>query len=119
MITEKTFIKLGFAKDSNCLQLRDFFKNDLKLKEIHIDVYPDNPFESSASFMLLSRMSEKNAVVSNDSNRFILKKDDRYETHFMNVLFSKMANCFCKISDNYSEFILNVQNIYYKITILN
>lgn len=119
MITENTLMKFGFVNDENRLHLKEFFKDDLKLKEIHIDMYPDNPIESSKSFMLLLRTSEKNAVALNDGNRLILKKDDRHETHFMNVLFSKMTECFCKISDNYSEFILNVHNTYYKITVLN
>ena len=119
MITDKTLMKFGFVKDDNGLQLKEFFKNNLKLKEIHIDMYPDNPMEPSASFMLLLRTSEKNATTSNDGNRLILKKDDRYNTRFMNVLFSKIAECFCNISDNYSEFIVNIHNIYYRITFLN
>ena len=69
--------------------------------------------------VFLLRTSEKNAVTSNDGNRLILKKDDKHETHFMNVLFSKIAECFCKVSDSYSEFIVNVHNTYYKITVLN
>jgi hypothetical protein len=69
--------------------------------------------------MLLLRTSEKNVTVSNDGKRLVLKKDGRYETHFVNVLFSKMVGCFCNISDNYSEFILNIHNIYYRIIVLN
>ena len=115
MITEK----FGFVNDENRLCLKEFFKDNLKFKEIHIDMYPSNPLESQNAFMLLLRTSEKNAITSNDGNRLILKKSDKFETHFMNVLFSKMTECFCKVSDSYSEFILNIQNVYYKITILN
>lgn len=119
MITEKTLMKFGFVNDESGAQLKKFFKNDLKLKEVHIDIYPNNPLKSSASFMLLLRTSEKNAITSNDGTRLVLKKDDMYETHFMNILFSKTEKCFYNISDNYSEFILNVHNIYYRITVLN
>lgn len=119
MITEKTLMKFGFVNDEGSLQLKEFFKNDLKLKEVHIDIYPNNPLKPSTPFMLLLRTSEKNTIASNDGIRLVLKKDDRYETHFMNVLFSKIEKCFCNISDNYSEFILNVHNIYYRITVLN
>lgn len=119
MITEKTLTKFGFINDENCLRLKEFFKNNLKLKEIHIDIYQDNPLKSSISFMLLLRTSEKNAIISNDGNRLVLKKSDRYETHIMNVLFSKITECFFKSSDSCSEFILNVQNIFYRITVLN
>ena len=119
MITEKTLMKFGFVNDENRLRLKEFFKDNLKLKEIHIDMYPDNPLEPSKSFMLLLRTSERNVVASNDGNRLILKKDDKHETHFVNVLFSKMTECFCKTSSGYSEFIVNIHNTYYKITVLN
>lgn len=119
MITEKTLMKFGFVNDESGAQLKKFFKNDLKLKEVHIDIYPDNPLKSSTSFMLLLRTFEKNAVASNDGVRLIFKKDDKFETHFVNILFSKIEECFYNISDNYSEFILNVHNIYYRIIVLN
>jgi hypothetical protein len=54
-----------------------------------------------------------------DDHCVIFKKDDIYKTHFVNVLASKVTECFAKISDGCYEFILNIQNIYYKITILN
>lgn len=119
MITEKALTKFGFINDENCLCLKEFFKNNLKLKEIHIDIYPDNPLKSSTSFMLLLRTSEKNTIISNDGDRLILKKNDIYGTHFMNVLFSKITECIFKTSDSCSEFIISVQNIFYKITIFN
>lgn len=119
MIIEKTLMKFGFIKDENNSQLKEVLKDNLKLKEIHIDIYSDNPMLSSTNFMLLLRTYENNAVASNDGDRLILKKNDKYETHFMNILFSNIAECFSKVSGSCSEFILNVQNIYYKITILN
>ena len=69
--------------------------------------------------MLLLRTSEKNATISIDGDRLVFKRNDGCETHFMNVLISKIAECFSKIEDDYSEFILNIQNIYYRITIFN
>lgn len=109
MITEKT------------LQLKDFFKNDLKLKEIHIDIYQNNPLAASSSpFMLLLRATENNAVVSNDGNRLILMKNDCFGTYFMDILFSEIKECQCIFSHyNHYEFILNIQNIWYRITVFN
>lgn len=118
MITE-IITKFGFVKDDDSLRLKELFKDNTKFKEVHIDIYPDNPFVSSKSFMLLLRTFENDVTVSNDSNRVILKKNDTYETHFVNILFSKITECFVKISETCSELILNVQNIYYKITVLN
>ena len=119
MIANETLMKFGFVKDENNSQLQEAFKNNLKLKEVHIDIYPDNPMSSSAEFMLLLRSSENNAVILNDGHRLIFKKNDANETHFMNVLCSKISECFIKVSESCSEFILNIQNIYYKITVFN
>ena len=119
MNTDKTLIKFGFVKDENNSQLKEVFKNNLKLKEIHIDIYPDNPMSLPTSFMLLLRTNEKNVVVSNDGARLILKMNDRYNTHFMNIPFLNISECFLRIVENYYEFILNIRNTYYKITVLN
>lgn len=121
MVTEQTLIKFGFTKDDNNSKLKEVFKDKIKLQEIHINIYPENPLvTSSAPFTLLLRTIEKNMIVSNDNNRLILKKNvDKFETYFMNVLFSDIAECCYKTFDGYSEFILNIQNIYYRITVFN
>ena len=119
MIIEKTLMELGFIKEEDGLRLREMIKNKPVLKEVHIDIYPANPICPSDQFMLLLRTSENNAIISIHDDRLVFKKNDKYETHFVNVLISKITECFSKISDNYSEFILNIQNIYYKITVLN
>ena len=114
-------LKFGFVKDENNSKLKEVFKNNSKLKEIHIDIYLENPLATcTKSFMLLLRTIEKGMIISNDDNRLILKKNiDRFNTNFMNIPFSEITECYCKVSDGCSEFIINVQNIYYKITILN
>ena len=120
MIAEKTLKKFGLIKDENNFQLKEVFKNNLKLKEIHIDTYTENPLvSSSAPFMLLLRTIEKNATVSNDEDRLVLTRDDGYGTYFMNVLFSEIKECYYKDTYVSSEFILNIQNIWYRITVLN
>lgn len=119
MVTE-TSMKFGFAKDENNFQLKETFKDSFKIKEIHIDVLQENPLATSTKpFMLLLRTIEKNATVLNDGDRLILNKNDKYNTCFMNVLFSNVTECYYKISDYCSEFILNVQNIYYRVTVFN
>lgn len=119
MVAVDTLIKFGFVKEENDLRLKEMIKNKNKLKEVHIDAYSENPLISSVPFMLLLRASEKNVIISVDDDRLIFKKSDRYETCFMNVLISKITECFSKISEDYSEFILNIQNVYYKVTIIN
>lgn len=112
-------IKYGFVKDENCIQFNKVFKNNNKLKEIHIDIYQDNPFASTSAFMLLLRAIEYNVEVMTDGNRIILRKCDKCKTYLINILCPNILECFSKTSENCIEFILNIQNIYYKITILN
>ena len=119
MVDENTLMKFGFIKEEDGSQLKQNIKDSSKLKEVYIDVYPESPFVSSDSFMLLLRTSEINATISIDEGRLVFKKNDKCETYFMNVLISKITECFYKICEGYSEFILNIQNIWYKITILN
>lgn len=111
--------KLGFVKDESNFQFKKLMKNNIKLKEIYIDACSENPLDSSTSYMLLLRTFENNITVSNDDNRIILQKNDKYKTHIMNVLFSKIEECYFKESENYFEFVLKIQNIYYRITVLN
>lgn len=119
MVTNETLIKFGFIQDENGLQLKNVFQNNIKLKEVYVDVYLDNPVIYSDDFMLLLRTREDSVIALNDGNRLILRKSDKYKTHIMNILFSGVYECYIKDCNTYKEIILNVQNIYYKITILN
>lgn len=118
MVTEKTLIKFGLIE--NKLKLKEMFKDNTKLKEIHIDIYPDNPLiASSMPFILLLRTIEERVMVENNDDRFIIKRNDRFNTHIINILFSEIEECYYKILDRCFEFILKIQNIYYRITVFN
>ena len=119
MVTESTLMKFGFVREKNELRFKEMVAKENKPKKIHIDVYPENPLTSSTSFALLLRTSEGNARISIDDERIILKRNDTQETYFMNVLISMITDCFSKMSDGYYEVILNIQNIYYRITVFN
>ena len=121
MAAEKTLMKFGFIKDEDNAKLNETFKDNIKLKEIYIDCYPTNPLVSSQTpYMLLSRTIEKKLLVKNGGNRLVLKKNiDGCDTYFMNVLLSEIRECYYKNSDGLFEFILNIQNIYYKIIVFN
>lgn len=109
----------GFIKEENDSHLKEMIKNKNKLKEVHVDVYQENPLITSNPFMLILRTSENNATILIDNDRLIFKRDDIYETYFIDILISKITECFYKIHEDYSEYILNIQNIYYKFTIFN
>lgn len=120
MVTERTLMKFGLTNDKDKSKLKEMFKDGSKLKEIHIDIYPDNPLDvSSIPFMLLLRTIEKRAVVENRDGRFVIKKNDRFNTYIVNVLFSEITECYYEISEGCFEFILKIQNVYYRITVLN
>lgn len=118
MNMESTLMKFGFVKEED-FRLKEMIKNEIKLKEIYIDTFPENPFISTDSFSLLLRTTEKNVTILIDNNRLVLRRNDSCKTYLMNVLISKITECFLKISEEYSEFVLNIHNIYYRITITN
>lgn len=112
--------KFGFKKDKNNFQLKEILKNNFKMNEVHIDLLQENPLVTPTKpFTLLLRTVENNAVVVNDGSRLILNKKDRYNTCFLNVLFSDITECYYKISDCCFEFVLRIQNIYYRVTVFN
>ena len=120
MITENVLMKYGFVVEEDYSKLIEVIKNTTRLKNVHIDTYAENPLLPSNSHMLLLRAVEKNIEILVEGDRLIFKRNDLYGTHFVNVLISKIKECFSKrVSENYDEYILNIQNIYYRITVFN
>ena len=77
MIAEDALIKFGFSREENDFRLKEMIRNKNILKEVHIDIYPDNPLTSS-EFLLLLRTSENNAKITVDNDRLIFKRNDKY-----------------------------------------
>ena len=119
MATENAWMKFGFVKDENNAYIKETLKDNMRIKSVHIEIYPENPFGSMSSFMLLLRTSEKNTMVLNDGKRIVFRKNNEEKTQVMNLLFSKINECFYQICEHCSEFILNIQNIWYRITVFN
>jgi hypothetical protein len=119
MVTEDILMKYGFVNEKDYSKLIEIIKNTTRLREVHIDTYPENPLLSSDSHMLLLRTVEKKARILVEDDRLIFKKDDIYGTYFVNVLISKIKECFSKMTGDCDEYILNIQNVYYKITVFN
>ena len=119
MITEDTLMKYGFVAEKDYSKLIEIIRNTNRLIEVHIDTYPENPLLSSDSHMLLLRTFEKRAKILVEDDRLIFKRDDIYGTYFVNVLISKIKECYSKMTGVCDEYILNIQDVYYKITILN
>lgn len=117
MSVEKSFIKYGFVNDICNYKLKEILKNDAKFKMVNIDIYPENPLGKSTLFMLLLRSSNNNVKVFNDGDRIILFKDDIDKTCFMNVLITRINECFFIDYDKYIEFVFNIQNTYYRLTV--
>lgn len=116
MSFENAFTKLGFVKDENNACFNKVFKNNIGLNELYIDIYNENPISHSSS-MLLLRTYDKNISVINKNNRFILKRNDDFNTYIVNVVTSKIKIFYKKTSDNYVDFLLNICNVWYKITV--
>ncbi len=116
---EDTLTKYGFVNEKDYSKLIENIRNANRLVEVHIDTYPENPLLSSDSYMLLLRTVEKKARILVEDDRLIFKRNDTYGTYFVNVLISKIKECFYKMTGSCDEYILNIQNVYYKITIFN
>lgn len=119
MVTENILTKYGFVNEKDYSKLIEIIRNADRLVEVHIDTYPENPLLSSDSHMLLLRTFEKRAKILVEDDRLIFKRDDINGTHFVNVLISKIKECFSKMTGDCDEYILNIQNIWYRITVFN
>lgn len=120
MVIEKILMELGLIKDQNNSKLQNIFKDNIKLSEIHIDIYAEHPLiTSSLPFMLLSRVIEKNVIVENNNDRLVLKRNDASKTYILNILFEKIMECYYKELETCFEFILNIQNIYIRVIVYN
>ena len=119
MVDENILTKYGFVNEKDYSKLIEIIRNADRLVEVHIDTYPENPFITSNSNMLLLRTVEKKTRILVEDDRLIFKRDDIYGTHFVNVLISKIKECFSKMTGDCDEYILNIQNIYYRITVFN
>lgn len=119
MFEKQALMQLGFIKDEDNSWLKQILKDDTKLKEVYIDTYPNNPLISFTPHMLLSRTVEENIIVSNNGYRLVLYKSDRYKSHIMNVVFDEITGYFHKNYNDCFEFVLNIQNTYIKLTVLN
>jgi hypothetical protein len=111
--------KIGFIKDDNISILKKVLKDGTKFKYMYIDIYSENPLNHPSYFMLLLRTHECNISVLNDGHRIIFSKNNKSKTHIVNILLSKINECFFKHSENYFEFIINIQNVYYKLIVFN
>ena len=119
MVDENILMKYGFVNEKDYSKFIEIIKNTTRLREVHIDTYSENPLLSSDSHMLLLRTVEKRARILFEDDSLIFKRDDIYGTHFVNVLISKIKECFSKMTGDCDEYILNIQNIYYRITVFN
>lgn len=116
----KNLLECGYYEDKDNFHLKHILKDNIKLKELHVDIYSENPASVPPTMvMLLLRTFEKSVLVSNNDDRLILKKNDKDKTYIMNILFSKIKWCSYKVGETFSEFIFNIQNTYYKLTITN
>lgn len=117
-MNNKALIRCGFSKDENNLKLAEIFRDNIRLKEIHIDIYSSNPFDNAVTPMLMLRSNEKDVLVSNDEKSIAIKKNDRHNTYIAEVSLDTINDSYFKINfEDSFDFILNCQNIYYKVTI--
>lgn len=100
----------GFANDNDLKVLQSTI---LRLSEIHMDIYIENPY------MLLSRLAEKKVSGSIEDDRIIFYKNDRKHTFLFNVLQNEITECmFKKYSEAQYEFVFRIHSITYKLLVI-
>lgn len=117
-MNSEVLTKCGFSKDENNLQLAEIFQDGIQLKEIHIDIYSSSPFDKVVIPILMLRRNENNATILNDGKSIVIKANDKYNTYIAELLLNSIKGSYFKMNfENSFDFILNCQNIYYKVTI--
>lgn len=81
-----------------------------KLKTVHIDTYSISPY------MLFARTVEKDVKIILENGRFIIKRNDKYNTTVMNIVISNVENFVVqKYGEHNKELLFNIHNIHFKI----
>lgn len=84
--------------------------NGKSFKEIHIDTYANEPYQ------LLSRVIGNNIKIIHKDGRIVLKRKDGMV--LVDVLFDSICEYAMKKRKEYYQFILTIQNIWYKILVV-
>ena len=79
-------------------------------KEIHIDMYTYNPYQ------LFSRVIDNNISMLHEDNRIVLKRKDGMV--LVDVLYDNIYEYAMKKCKEYYQFVLTIQNIWYKILVV-
>lgn len=110
MLTD--LIKNGFQIDKDMTMLKDLVKHK-RIKNVYIDITKNN------SSVLLLRSHEKNVSVIPDKERFIIAKNDNFDTYILNIHKKDIRDClYQKYADNQHSFVFSMNDLIYKITVI-
>lgn len=110
--------RCGFSKDKDNLRLLEIFKNNTEFKEVHIDIYSSDPFNKTILPVLILRRNANNVIISKNNKSIIVKANDKYNTYIAELVLNNINEIYYKEDfKNNFNFVLNYQNIFYKITI--
>lgn len=102
----------GFITDEYLFGFSDIF-NDKNIKEIHIDIYSNEPY------ILFARAIEKNVASGLQDDRFVLRKKDGNRTVLTDIPLDNIENCMIKrYSDLHYQVVFMVQGICYKVLVI-
>ena len=91
-----------------------------KVKDLHIDVYNNNPS------MLFARVKERNAVIGVDNvckqeERLLITQTDNFKTYIFNVPLKMISSVIMEAGRNITTILFNIEgdNYMYKICYKN
>lgn len=102
----------GFEADKYLYGFNDIF-NDSTIKEIHIDVYSNDPY------ILFSRSINRNVSSIIQDERLMLREKKGNGTVLANIPLDNVDNCMIKrYSDMHYQVVFVVHNVYYKMLVI-
>lgn len=108
---EKFCEKYGYTLDNDKTKLKTFFsENGNQLKEVHIDAYLNDN--------LILRSIEKNTIAKLESSYLYVYKKGKSQNAITIIDSNKIEYCvYKKYSDTFTEFVIVVGDIKYRISV--
>lgn len=104
------FIEYGFDYDEYLTKIYDILNNK-NIKELHMDVYHEEPY------MLFARVVDRNVSSVIEDGMMCMRKKDMCV--FLNIVLNDIDMCMVKrYSDSHHQVIFSIYGVMYKMLII-
>ncbi len=114
-LTKESLEKFGYSYDYENDFLKMFSKKENTIKKLMVSLYPRL---SNDGKIILARMYNEDIIFNNNDKRLIILTKDK--NIILNILYSKITQCFIRETKNLIEFVFEYDNdIFYKIAFID